>query len=492
MAQLVPVEEFDIVIFGATGDLAQRKLFPALYHRWLDDQIPEGARIIATSRTEMSREDFLAQTRQSHAEFHPSEKVDEARWTKFAEQMDYVALDAVNEGGNWPEVAGRLEGREEKIRLFYLALPPGIYGSVCENIGATGLVTPKARVVLEKPIGTDLESAREINERVGRVFREDAIFRIDHYLGKETVQNLLILRFANVLFEPIWNSTWIDHVQISACETVGAGMRGDYYDGAGAMRDMVQNHLLQLLCLVAMEPPNDLDADAVRGEKLKVLNALRPIGIKHIDAETVRGQYTSGAIGSETVKGYAEELGRESGTETFVALKTHIDNWRWSGVPFYLRTGKRMASRRSEIIIQFKPVPHEVTNGQGGPLHPNRLVIRLQPDEGVRLLLMTKDPGPGGLRLRYVPLNLSYADTFEENYPDAYERLLMAVVRDNLALFMRRDEIEAAWRWVDGILDGWKEAGTKLYTYPAGVDGPVQSALLLDRAGREWLDGLNL
>ncbi|MEL7486353.1 MAG: glucose-6-phosphate dehydrogenase, partial [Pseudomonadota bacterium] len=353
-----------------------------------------------------------------------------------------------------------------------------------------GLKTPQTRLVLEKPIGSDLASATDINNAVGACFDEHQVFRIDHYLGKETVQNLLILRFANSLFEPVWNASAIDHIQISVNEAIGAGGRASYYDKFGALRDMVQNHLMQLLCLVAMEPPLDLEADVVRDEKIKVLRALRPLDADHARELTVRGQYSAGVVGAEQAASYAEELGGASETETFVALKAHIDNWRWAGVPFYLRTGKRMSERRSEIVIQFKKVAHAIVGPEAGRLRPTRLVIRLQPDEGVKLLLMTKEPGPGGMRLRYVPLNLSYAETFAERYPDAYERLLMATVRGDLALFMRRDEVEAAWRWVDGILNAWSDDSVKTYPYTAGSDGPAQAAMMLDRDGREWFDGV--
>lgn len=488
-SQLVPVTPFDLVVFGAAGDLSLRKLMPALFHRWRDGQIPGQSRIIAVSRTPMDHAGFRALALESFRKFHPAETISEAEWATFSPLVSYVELDAVDPKGDWPRLAAALADGESKQRVFYLALPPSIYGGVSRNIAAAGLKTPGARIVLEKPIGVDLVSARAINDAVGAVFSEDAIFRIDHYLGKETVQNLIVLRFMNSLFEPVWNANAIDHVEITVAEAIGAGMRASYYDGAGAMRDMVQNHLLQLLCLVAMEPPLDLEADTVRDEKIKVLRALRALTPDSIRQKTVRGQYTQGVSNGAVASGYAEELGARSETETFVAIKAHIDNWRWKGAPFYLRTGKRMASRRSEIIIQFKEVAHALVASGAERLPPSRLVIRLQPDEGMSLLLVTKEPGPGGMRLRYVPLNLSYADAFSARYPDAYERLLMAVVRGDLALFMRRDEVEAAWKWVDGILAAWRADSTPAYPYAAGTDGPVQAAMLLDRDGREWFDG---
>ncbi|MCC2689816.1 MAG: zwf [Rhizobiaceae bacterium] len=344
--------------------------------------------------------------------------------------------------------------------------------------------------MLEKPIGHDLESARRINDEVGGVFAEEQIYRIDHYLGKETVQNLLALRFANSLFEPLWNSGHIDHVQITVAETVGVESRGGYYDTSGALRDMVQNHLMQLVCLVGMEPPVSLDKEAVRDEKIKVLRSLSPIGIENISTTTVRGQYRAGAVGGTAVRGYLEEegIGSDSLTETFVALKAEVQNWRWSGVPFYLRTGKRMQEKVSEIVIQFRPIPHSIFPREAGETAPNRLVVRLQPDEAIGLHLIAKEPGPGGMRLREVPLNLSFAQTFKNRFPDAYERLLMDVVRGNPTLFMRRDEVEAAWIWVERILDAWASRSERPKPYIAGTSGPSQAIALIERDGRTWHD----
>ena len=487
--QFVPVEAFDLVVFGAAGDLSLRKLIPSLFHRWRDQQIPEASRIVAVSRSPMSDGEFRNLALERFQQYHPQEQINPEEWSKFAALLSYCELDAVAEGADWTPLKAALSEGDGKQRVFYLALPPSLYGKVSANIAVSGLKSPGTRIVLEKPIGKNLESAQEINNAVGAVFDEDAVFRIDHYLGKETVQNLIVLRFMNSLFEPVWNANAIDHVEITVAESIGAGGRASYYDTAGALRDMVQNHLLQLLCLVAMEPPLDLQPDTVRDEKIKILRALRPITPETVRKVTVRGQYGQGASDGQPVPAYAEELGNASDTETFVALRADIDNWRWKGTPFYLRTGKRMASRRSEIIIQFKDVAHTLINVSGQTLEPTRMVIRLQPDEGVRLLLVTKDPGPGGMRLRYVPLNLSYADAFEARYPDAYERLLMAVVRGDLALFMRRDEVEAAWNWVDGILEAWASDVTPTHPYAAGTDGPPQAALMVDRDGREWFDG---
>ena len=394
----------------------------------------------------------------------------------------------------WARKAGRilrerLAGAPERVRVFYLSTAADLFGPVCQKLAAADLVTVRSRVVLEKPIGRDLKSAQAINEAVGEVFDESQIFRIDHYLGKETVQNLMALRFANSLFEPLWNQSAIDHVQITVSETVGLETRAAYYDKSGALRDMVQNHILQLLCLVAMEPPSALNAQAVRDEKIKVLRALVPITGEAAARLTVRGQYRAGAIEGAPVRGYLEDLGEAtSRTETFVAIKAEIATWRWAGVPFYLRTGKRLATRVSEIAIQFKAVPHSVFDRSAGVIEPNRLIIRLQPNEGVKLVLMSKDPGPGGVRLRQTPLNLSFAETFKIRYPDAYERLLLDVVRGNATLFMRKDEVEAAWRWIDPILASWAEADTGPQPYAAGSWGPSQAIALVARDDRSWLE----
>ncbi|MGV6800897.1 MAG: glucose-6-phosphate dehydrogenase [bacterium] len=486
-ARLVPVTPFELIVFGAAGDLSLRKLIPSLFHRWRDRQIPENSHIIGIARSPLSNTEFRQQAFEAYKNLNPDDIPNQSEWDEFAALIDYVTLDAVASNGDWSPVQDLVTAQNDKQRVFYLALPPSIYGAVCHNIARAGLKNKGARVVLEKPLGRDLKSACEINDTVGAVFDEKDIFRIDHYLGKETVQNLLVLRFMNSILEPVWNANVVNHVQITVAETLGAGERAEYYDTAGALRDMVQNHLLQLLCLIAMEPPFDLEADTVRDEKIKILRALRPVSPSSVTDSTVRGQYSRGAIEGEAVAGYTDELGRDSKTETFVALKAYIDNWRWKGVPFYLRTGKRMSARRSEIVIQFKDVAHALVESRN--LKPTRLIIRLQPDEGVKLLLVTKDPGPGGMRLRYVPLNLSYADTFTARYPDAYERLLMAVIRGDLTLFMRRDEIEAAWHWVDAILASWQAADVPLHFYAAGTDGPTQAAMLLDRDGRAWFDG---
>ncbi|WP_412543705.1 glucose-6-phosphate dehydrogenase [Longispora sp. K20-0274] len=481
MHQSAPVAACDFVVFGGTGDLAFRKLLPALYLRDRDGQLTPDTRIISVSRAGLSDEDYRDKVHAEVRAFLPPGTFDADAWAAFRERLHHRELDVTNLVA-YQDLAKILVGGEHKVRAFYLSCAPKLFGPVSRNLHEAGLITEQSRVVLEKPIGTDLASARRINDEVGAVFAEHQIYRIDHYLGKETVQNLLVLRFANMLFEPLWRSGSIDHVQITVAEDLGVGGRGGYYDDAGALRDMVQNHLLQLLCLVAMEPPASVDADAVRDEKLKVLQALRPTA----HGDVVRGQYRSGAVDGAAVAGYTEELGSPSNTETFVALRVGIDNWRWAGVPFYLRTGKRLDRRSSEIVVQFRPVPHSIFGADGPPLSPNRLVLRLQPDEGVRLHLMTKEPGPGGYRTHDASLNLQFSERFKTRTPDAYERLLMDIVRGNPTLFMRRDEVEAAWTWTEPILAAWAADAVGPKPYAAGSSGPAAAIALIERDGRTW------
>ena len=485
MTRLVPVDPFDLVIFGGSGDLALRKLLPSLFHRDLDGQLPPESRIISVGRSAMDRAAYVEQVSGAVRGGLSDSSMDVEVWRRFSERLDYLELDALDHT-TWRPLCERLVGHEQKIRAVYMATPPELFGPVAQGFKAAGLMTPDMRIVLEKPVGSDYASACAINDAVGSCFAENQIFRIDHYLGKETVQNLMVLRFANSLFEPLWRREVIDHVQITVAEQIGVENRIEFYDGIGAMRDMVQNHLLQLLCLVAMEPPASLDDDAVRNEKIKVLRALKPIGADEVKTHTVRAQYSGGAVGEEVVPGYVYELGRRTDTETFVAIKAELDNWRWSGVPFYLRTGKRLEVKHSEIAIQFKPVPHSIFPENSYQTRPNRLSIMLQPDEGVRLHVMAKEPGPGSFELRPVSLNLSFEETFGVRYRDAYERLLIEVLRGNPALFMRRDEIEAAWQWVDRMIAGWQDSGQQLETYAAGSWGPTMSSMLLERDGRQW------
>jgi glucose-6-phosphate 1-dehydrogenase len=486
-SRIIPVQPFDYVVFGATGDLTKRKLIPALYHRFKDGQFDEQSRIIGVSRTKLSDAEFQKAARESIAQFVEKDYQDQKVIDRFISVCSYVAND-VSDPAKWGDLSKNLRDDPKIVRAFYLAIAPDLFGPTCEYIKKQGYYRRDARVVIEKPLGHDLKSSIEINSEVSKIFAEDQVYRIDHYLGKETVQNLLALRFANVLFEPVWNSAHIDHVQITVAESVGAGTRG-YYDESGALRDMVQNHMLQLLCLVAMEPPASDEANALRDEKLKVLRSLRPIQSGDASKVTVRGQYRNGSVEGQVVQSYQEELPAEkkgSRTETFVALKAEIENWRWAGVPFYFRTGKRLASRASEIVIQFRNIPHSIFDHAEGAPRPNRLIIRIQPDEGVKLLMMIKDPGPGGMRLREEPLNLSFAATFQERTPEAYERLLLDVIRGSQTLFMRRDELEAAWMWIDPIRQAWDAATDQPHLYHAGTWGPSAAVALIERDGRTW------
>jgi glucose-6-phosphate 1-dehydrogenase len=486
MAKLIPVDEFDLIIFGGTGDLAMRKLLPALYHRDRDGQFTGASRIIALGRSKLSRKQYLADVENALQKNLADGEFGAVHWKTFSARIQYAGIDAASPN-NWDALVKLLDGKEGRIRVAYLATAPSLFGPIAKGLKKNGLVTDNSRIVLEKPLGRDLASASEINDQVGKCFRENQIYRIDHYLGKETVQNLLALRFANSLFEPLWRRGSVDHVQITVAEDLGVGGRIEFYDRVGALRDMVQNHLMQLVCLTAMEAPSSLHHDAVRDEKIKVLRALRPIDADAVRTHTVRGQYTAGAIRNETVSGYDEELGgADSLTETFVALKLEIDNWRWSNVPFYVRTGKRLKAKHSEIMVQFQDVPHSIFPEQKYDVVPNRLTIRLQPDEGVKLSLMAKEPGPGGFDLRPVALDLSFEETFGLRYPDAYERLLMEVLRGSPALFMRRDEVDAAWKFIDSIIDGWEKTNQKIESYVAGSWGPTASSVLLDRDGRAW------
>jgi glucose-6-phosphate 1-dehydrogenase len=486
-SRIIPVQPFDYVVFGATGDLTKRKLIPALYHRFKDGQFDAQSHIIGVSRSKLSNAEFRDLAREAVTQFVEKDYQDEAVIGRFIEIFSYVAVD-VSKPDEAGDLGALLRDDPEIVRAFYLAVAPDLFEPIAEFLAEKNLYRRDARVVIEKPLGHDLASSQEINDGVAKIFQEDQVYRIDHYLGKETVQNLLALRFANALFEPVWNSAHIDHVQLTVAESVGAGTRG-YYDESGALRDMIQNHMLQLLCLVAMEPPASDEANALRDEKLKVLRALKPIANGDVSRATVRGQYRGVKSETTSVAGYQDELPDEkkgSRTETFVAMKAEIENWRWAGVPFYLRTGKRMASRVSEICIQFKPIPHSIFDHAEGAPRANKLIIRLQPDEGVKLMMMIKDPGPGGMRLREVPLNLSFAATFSERTPEAYERLLLDVVRGNQTLFMRRDELEAAWKWVDPIREAWTNSNEAPQTYSAGTWGPSGAIALIERDGRTW------
>jgi glucose-6-phosphate 1-dehydrogenase len=476
-----------LLLFGATGDLARRMLLPSLYGLDSDGLLPDDLRIIGTARTELDDAAFRQKALEALHEHLPAGFFQQGIADRFVARLHYVPVD-INDPSGFERLAQTVGNPCDGVAIF-LSTAPSLFKPTIDGLEAAGLACPTVRMALEKPLGTDLESSREINDAVAAAFPEHRIFRIDHYLGKETVQNLLALRFANSMFEPLWNSAHIDHVQITVAETVGVEGRGDYYDGSGALRDMVQNHMLQLLALVAMEPPTNFDSTAVRDEKVKVLRALRPISGADAEALTVTGQYTRGAINGEPVPGYAEEIGHESQTETFVALKMHIDNWRWKGVPFYLRTGKRMPERDTEIFIQFKDVPFSIFASRGATTRPNKLIIGLQPEESIELRLMAKTPGLDrqGVRLREIPLDIGLANAFSEyRRRIAYERLLLDLIEGDPTLFVRRDEVEAQWTWIDRIRAAWAEKGITPRPYPAGTWGPSAAIALTERDGISW------
>jgi glucose-6-phosphate 1-dehydrogenase len=478
VSRVIPVEAFDLVIFGGTGDLARRKILPGLYRRFLSGQMTPDSRIIGAARGDLSDADFRNLVAGAIDEFVPKPRRDPAVIEAFLSRMHYVAIDAKGESG-WQTLKDLM--RANVVRAFYFSVAPSLFGDIAERLNSHGVADAESRIVVEKPFGRDLASARTLNQTLAQHFSEKQIYRIDHYLGKETVQNLMAVRFANILFEPLWKAEYIDHVQITVAETVSVDGRGAYYDKSGAMRDMVQNHMMQLLCLIAMEPPYHFDPDAVRDEKLKVIRALDPVRPEDI----VRGQYLAG--GGQG--GYVEHCENPtSKTESYIALKVNVSNWRWKGTPFYLRTGKRLRARTSEIAITFREPPHSIFDDAEG-WRENVLVIRLQPDEGMNLMVMIKEPGPGGMRLMQVPLDMSFADALgaeADDIPDAYERLIMDVIRGNQTLFMRGDEVEAAWAWTDPIINAWEAKGDKPQSYDPGSSGPEDALMLMHRDSRRW------
>ena len=481
------MQSCDFVMFGAHGDLAKRKLIPSLYQLDKAELFEGDMQIIGVARQDLSADDYIAKVRESLETFMKDE-VDSNVWDRFVNRLKYVRVD-LTDHEQYSKLC-YLINPNERVMVNYFAVPPSIYGDICQGLEAAELVTEKTRVVLEKPIGTDLSSSKVINDAVAKVFKEEQVYRIDHYLGKETVLNLLALRFANSIFTTNWDNNTIDHVQITVAEEVGIEGRWGYFDKSGQLRDMVQNHLLQILTLVAMEPPVKLDGDSIRNEKLKVLKALRPITRDNVEEKTVRGQYASGFLKGGQVPGYLEEEDGDplSSTETFVALRVDIDNWRWADVPFYLRTGKRMTKKQSEVVIYFKRLQHNIFKESYRKLPSNKLIIRLQPDEGIEIEVLNKVPGIGkGVNLQRTMLDLSFSEAFQEaRVADAYEPLLLHALQGNQALFIRRDEVEQAWTWIDSIQDAWESLHEPSKPYAAGTWGPDASVSLMARDGREW------
>jgi len=479
----------DIIIFGGHGDLAFRKLMPSIYHLYSQGLIHKESRILTLDYKPMSFKEHLALVHEKMLEFVPKEEFDEEHFSAFAKVLELVKVD-ITKAQDFKALADTLDTCKEHERLYYLSTSSDFFAQICKHLDQFKLIKDDSRVVLEKPIGRNLESSQLINNEVLRYFKESQIYRIDHYLGKETVQNILALRFSNQLFMPLWNASNIDHVQITVAEDVGVEGRWGYYDEYGALRDMIQNHLMQLLCLVAMEPPCSLDADSVRDEKVKVVRSLRKIKLSEIESKTVRAQYDKGVINAQSVPAYKEGEGVEnSTTETYAALRVDIDNWRWNGVPFYLRSGKRLKERNSEIIIKFKEVPYSIFANGGRCIEQNTLIISLQPKESITLKLMNKVPGlTEQMNLQSVELELNAPELKKRKF-SAYERLLLDVIRSNPTHFMRLDEVEAAWKWVDGIIEAWEENLVPMKSYTAGTEGPTAAIAMIERDGRSWHEG---
>jgi glucose-6-phosphate 1-dehydrogenase len=486
-----------VVIFGASGDLTRRKLMPALYNLVLGRFLPGGFAVVGVARREKSNESFRGEMREGVAKHSRRKPLDEAVWSDFEKGISYVR-GSFEDQKTYQDLKAHLDELDRdrgtrKNRLFYMAVPPNEYAAICAGLKEAELVgksepgAPWTRVVIEKPFGNDLPSARTLNDVVRGVFSEDQVFRIDHYLGKETVQNLLVFRFANSLFEPVWTREHVDHVQITVAEEIGVEGRGKFYEQTGVTRDIVENHLMQLLCLTAMEPPISLEADAVRDEKVKVLRSLRAVERSKVGDEVIRGQYARGYVRAEEVPAYREEpdVAKDSSVETFVAMRIFIDNWRWSGVPFYVRAGKRMPRRVTEISVQFKKVPHTLFRAADGGITPNVLSLRIQPDEGIAIRFISKEPGQTTV-LRDVAMDFRYGAAFGSNTPEAYERLLLDAMRGDATLFTRGDEVEHQWAFWDQVLKTWDSAGAPPPLYAAGTWGPEQADDLLARDGRRW------
>ena len=492
MQQQFSVESFDIVIFGGCGDLALRKLMPALYRAFREGKLPADSRIFTTCRKQEEVSTYHDNAALALQQYLSPEEFSVDCWQQFKEYVKPVMLDILQLGEHWDQLKELLNEQKEKVRIYYLSVPPAVFGPCCKHLSKNKLITANSRLIVEKPLGYDAFSARAINEEIASYFQESSIYRVDHYLGKETVQNLLALRFSNLIFGELWNTKYIDHVQISLSETVGLEGRGGFYDDAGALRDMVQNHVLQLLCLIAMEPPNNLNTQSVQQEKIKVLRALRPLKGEDAIQNTVRGQYVAGSYHGELLPGYLEELeSSESNTETFVALRVHVDNWRWARVPFYLRTGKRMKSRCAEIVIQFKEVAHQIIGETPQNLVANRLVIRLQPEESIQLTMMAKNMEVMDMQLQPATLNLNFSDTLQRFNSDAYKRLILDAAADNSSLFIHRDEVTSAWEWIDPIIHAWQEDTDAPHLYRVGTWGPDAADELVEADGRAWFNAGN-
>lgn len=480
------MEAVDLIIFGASGDLSARKLFPALFQLDQAGLLQDDLRIVAVSRDDIPLETFLTGLRKRLITYMGEEAPDDQAWTHYSRRFSYQSVDfSVVE--NYANVKNELN--DNRVNLFYLATPPSLFAPICEHLNSAHCLTGDCRIVLEKPIGENLESSRNVNETLAKYFDEKSIYRIDHYLGKETVQNLLVLRFANRIFNSQWDNSCIDHIQITVGEVVGIEDRWSYYDKMGQLRDMVQNHLMQLLCLVAMEPPNSLEAESIRDEKVKIVKALRPIEESTVEDHVVRGQYTHGWSGGNSVPGYLKEPGcktESSDTETFVAIKAHVDNWRWSGVPFYLRTGKRLAEKVTEIIIHYKKLNHNIFGGDSNI--PNTLIIRLQPNEGIEMTMESKRPSlKDKLSLQTHTLNLDFRDgNNNKRIPNAYERLFLDAINGDQSLFVGREEIEESWRWCDSLIAACKSQGIKSKPYHAGSWGPIKAEILIEKDDRSW------
>src|SRR5436309_3280499 len=488
-------EPFSQVIFGASGDLTRRKLIPALFALYATRTLPEPFTIVAVARTEMTHDDFRRRMREAVREHGRVQPPSEYVWERFAQAIYYLSGDPKDPAFSTALKAFLSDGEQRRggpaNRIFYCATPPSLYDDIVENLGSSGLAQSRTgftRIVIEKPFGHDLESARALNRQLRRYFGEDQIYRIDHYLGKETVQNLLVLRFANQIFEPLWNRNHVAHVQITVAETIGVETRGAYYEEAGALRDMVQNHLLQLLCLIAMEPPVTFDASPVHDEKNKEMHAIRPIDARKVDEVALRGQYGPGFVGGKPVPGYRQEKGvsPDSKTETYAALRLTVENWRWAGVPFYLRTGKRLAKRVSEIAIRFHRTPHMIFHREPAGVEPNELVIRIQPDEGMALTVAAKAPGPE-LKLLPVGLDFRYGEVFGAEPPEAYERLLLDAVHGDSTLYARADWVEQAWWLLGPVIDAWaQDSAPPPHVYEAGTWGPAEADSFISHDGGSW------